>query len=274
MDARENRAAMEQAGFAIRLDMKRPEGYLLLGELNLREGDLLEARRSFAAALARSSDDLKCAALAGLARTARLAGDVAAARRAYDDALGEDDTDPLNLRGELAELLLRDGDATAARRVLAACDDETADVFVVSAIAAWADGDVEAGVAAARRACLANLFLAPLLRGEGVPELGIVTGVDEASPEHAAALVDRLGPYLRAHQGAAELLTAVARHPECAREVDELVRLARALRSEPGAAARNALKRAIARLRDPERIRAGLLRGLPPIQPPRASFEV
>jgi tetratricopeptide (TPR) repeat protein len=277
MDAGRNRAAMEQAGLGVRLDLGRPEGYLLLGELNLREGDLVEARRSFTAAEQRARGAERCAALAGLAHVAALAGDLDGARSAYESALREDDSDPLNLRCALAEVLLGLGDAAGARTVLARCDDDSVDAFVLSGLAHWEAGDLGEAIAAVRRACLANLYLAPLLRGEDVPELGLVPGVEEASAEHAAALIARLEPYLRKRPGAVGLLAGVASAPVAMREEARLVALARELAREPRDAARARLKREIADLRDARRIRstgAAATEGLAPIQSPPASFEV
>jgi tetratricopeptide (TPR) repeat protein len=85
LDAGKYKAAMEQAGYGLRLDLERPDGYLILGELNLLTGDPVEARRNFRAA-ARCAGTSPDVLLLG-AVAAFLLGDLSAAaqsaRRAY-----------------------------------------------------------------------------------------------------------------------------------------------------------------------------------------------
>jgi hypothetical protein len=237
--------------------MKRADGYLILGELNLREGDLLEARRSFAAAASRARGETRCAALAGSAQVAWLAGDLDGARSFYEQALREDATDPLNLRPAFVEVLLCGGDLASAGRELGRCEDDSADFHLLSALLHRRRGDLENAVTSVRRACLANVYLPFALAGDEPPALGLVHGVEEATPEHAAALVERLLPLLAKDRGAAPFLVAAATIPMARREREDLVRIARALPSAGNEARRRELKRELSALRDPARIAAG-----------------
>ena len=85
LEAGSYKAAMEQAGYGLRLDLERPDGYLILGELNLLTGDPVEARRNFRAAARCAGVSPEVLVLGAVA--AFLLGDLGAAaqsaRRAY-----------------------------------------------------------------------------------------------------------------------------------------------------------------------------------------------
>jgi tetratricopeptide (TPR) repeat protein len=229
MEIGQIRAAMEHAGFGIRLDLARPDGYLLLGELNLLDGDLLEARRSVRAAAARARGEIRLLANAGLAQAAWAAGDLKDARALYDEVLREDPEDPLNVRLAFAEVLLALGDAERARLEIQKSEDESTDAHVLSALASWKLRLEDEAVLSARRAHLENLYLAEAFLGEPLPEFGLAHGVEEASPDHAAALAARLDPVVRSDPTAARFLVSVARAPTARRESERLVEIARTL---------------------------------------------
>jgi hypothetical protein len=280
MDAGNVRAAMEQAGFGVRLDLDRPDGYLILGELNLMDGDLCEARRSFAAAASKSKGETRIAALAGSAQVAWLASDLPEARSFYVQALREDASDPLNLRPALVEVLMRLGDFAAAKNELARCEDPSADVHVLAALVHWRHGSFRDAAASIRSASLLNLYLPSALAREAPPSFGLVHGVEEATPEHAEALVERLEPLLAADPDAAAFLVAVTRTATAREEQKRLVSLARRLQSERDPRERQALNGALDALRDPGRIASSVAAALEEVRraqsgaPPPGSFDV
>ncbi|HYC76980.1 MAG TPA: tetratricopeptide repeat protein, partial [Planctomycetota bacterium] len=251
------KTALALAGEAVRLAPERPDGYLALGDLNLRFGDLLEARRSYEAAerKAGSSRAVALEALAGRGRVAHAAGDFDGAARLFDRALGADPTDPFGVRPPLAEVRLLLGDAPAALAAAAPADDALPDEHLVASWAARRAGDPVEAIARARLALFGNLYLLAAILDEPAPELGLVHGVEEATPDYAREVAERLRPIVDADPEAADFLARVASSRTTAEEAGAFVAAARALLGEPDPARRAAHVATLNRLRDPERVR-------------------
>lgn len=256
------KSALAAAGEAVRLATERPEGYLVLGDLNLAFGDLLEAERSYAAALAKAGAaigdprEIRRAATVGAARLARLRGDFATAAKSYRDALAVDPEDPDEIGGEAAEMLLLAGDVDAAKRLVPPPEDASPDEHLAAFLVLRRTGDAAEACVRARLALFGNLYLLAALMDEAPPELGLVHGFPEAQPEFATDVAERVKPLFEADAAALDDLAAWASTPTVAAEVGEFVATAKALMSEPDPERRRAGGATLARMRDLARLRA------------------
>jgi tetratricopeptide (TPR) repeat protein len=254
------KAALAAAGEGVRLSPERPEGYLVLGDLNLAFGDLLEARRCFEAAAAKSKAALNDAAFVGasarrgLARTARLSGDVAAAAAEYAALLESTPDDPA--LSEATEAFLETGDVVRAKRCVRPADDATPDDHLVAAIVHVREGLFEEAATRARLAFLGNLYLLAAILDEEPPDLGLVHGIEEATADYAKDAAERLRSILAPDSPEADLFALWASTPIVSEETAAFVDAARALGAESDPARRREHSAAILKLRDVGRVRA------------------
>lgn len=256
--------ALESAGEAVYLDPRRPDGYLLLGDIHLREGNLAEAREAFEGARSKAGrvardgggDEAVVEALGGLARCDLMAGAFEQAIGSLRRVLDADAADPLGVRQMLAEVQLLLGRPEACLDELPDRVTAPADAWLVACFANLELGRQEDAVAAAHGALLRNPYLPACLVGEEPPDLGIVHGTDEGGPEFASDAVDRLAPYVEQRPNRLDTFSEIATTPTVMAEVSELVDLARGLNQQEDSAVRESLVLRIADLRDPVRIRA------------------
>ncbi len=259
------RAAMEQAGFGIRLETDDPEGFLILGEINLADGNLAEARRDFEAALKKAerrraldSDggDPRLRALLGLSQTARLAGDLATVVKHLVAAIRLDPSDPFVLGPMLAEAALLVSDHDLAARHVGAPDGAPPDQHAVAALIHLRRGETADAVLRTRLAFFGNLYLLAAFMGEEPPHHGIAHGFEEATPEYAAEVADRLAALFAADPELVDAMAAVAATRVVQEEIAEFVEIAKRLSREPDAVRRAALIARASELRDPRRLEA------------------
>lgn len=262
------RTAMEKAGEAVGLDTDRPEGYLLLGELNLLDGDPDEALRTFTAARAKAArarpdflqepSEVRILAATGEGHALRVLGRPREAAEAYAAALAEDPSDPLGLSAPCCESWLLAGDFSRAGGCVPPVEGASPDAHLVAAFASLRAGDRVGFVVRARLAMLGNLYLLSALISGDTPDLGLVHGVDDAKPEAALAFAERLKPIVEADPTLLDALAAVASAPGPADDMERFRATASRLASEPDPAARAALTGELDRLRDPARIALGV----------------
>lgn len=254
--------ALEAAGESVYLDPKVPSGYLIIGDIHLRQGDFREAREAFdvarkkAARAAREGrgDEELIEALSGIARCDLMVGALEQAAGSLRAVLEADAEDRQGVRQLLAEVQLMLGRPDACLEVLSV-DDPQADAHVVAAFALLDLGRRPAAVERLRHALLRNFYLPAAFVGEEPPDLGIVHGTEEAGVEFAVGLADRLLPYTEGRPDHVDFLAMVATAPTVMREVEEIVNAARSLNREADPTVRSSLVARIATLRDPERIR-------------------
>ena len=283
MDAGRIRDALAAAGEAVRADRTRPEGFQLIGEINLEAGQHAEARVAFSRAAERArhlkddveGHDLCLDAESGRARTELAAGNASEARAILEGVLQSEGSDLPELLEWLAVARLQDDDPAAAIESLEAGASEGPAAQLCRSVALLAVGSEPEGVVALRRALLLNFYLVAALVGEDPPDLGLEHGIEESTPEAAREAVARLGPFLDRHPAIVRLLIDVATTPMVGAEVEEALDLARALNAEPLPSVRSAHSCRLAELRDTRRLRdsVGLvLSELPP--PDEAGFDV
>ncbi|NRA94920.1 MAG: tetratricopeptide repeat protein [Planctomycetes bacterium] len=255
--------ALESAGEAVYLDPRRPDGYLLLGDVHLREGNLSEAREAFEGARSKAGrrardgggDETVIEALGGLARCDLMAGAWEQAIGSLRRVLQADETDPLGVRQMLAEVQLLLGLPDACLEALPDRASAPADAWLVACFASLELGRGRDAVAFAHGALLRNPYLLACLIGEAPPDFGIVHGAEEGGAGFASDVVDRLSPYLEQRPDRLNTFSEIATTPTVMREVSQFVDLARSLNQEDDDVARESLVLRIAHLRDPGRIR-------------------
>lgn len=254
------KAALAAAGEAVRRDTERPEGYVVLGDLNLEFGDLLEADRCYAAAaekarvFGRDAAEIATAAAIGKARVRRIEGDFVAANAAYRAVLAADPTDGAGVGAEAAEAAIASGDAVFAAGLLAPLDAAAPDEhFIAHVVLGRIEREAEA-VVRGRLALFGNLYLLAALIEDEPPELGLVHGFEEATPEYAADAAERLRPWLEDDPDAADGLAALASTPTVSAEVGRFVEIAKTLQREGDPARRQALLAELSALRDESRL--------------------
>ena len=260
------RTAMEKAGEAVGLDTERPEGYLLLGELNLLDGDPDEALRTFTAARAKAAKsrpdflqepaEVRILAATGEGHALRVLGRPREAAEAYAAALAEDPSDPLGLAAPCCESWLLAGQPDRAAAFIPPLEGATPDAHLVAAFASLRRGDRSAFVVRARLALLGNLYLLSALISGDTPDLGLVHGIEDAGPEAALRFAERLKPVVEADPLLLDALAAVASAPGPADDMERFRNAASRLMREPDPAARVVLMTELDRLRDPIRIEA------------------
>ncbi len=260
------RTAMERAGEAVRLDASRPEGYLLLGEFNLLDGDPDEALRTFSAARAKAArarqdflqdpTEVRLLAATGEGHALRVLGRHKDAALAYAAALAEDASDPLGLSVHCCESWLAAGDTVRACGVIPPVDGATPDAHLVAAFACMRAGQRKEFVVRARLAMLNNLYvLSALVSGE-TPDFGLVHGVVDSTPEAARGFAERLGPIIKADPSLVDAIAAVAAAPGPAADMERFLICAKRLTREADPLVREGITREIDLLRDEARIRA------------------
>ncbi len=254
------KAALAAAGEAVRRDTERPEGYVVLGDLNLEFGDLLEADRCYAAGaekckpLGRDAAEIATAAAIGKARVRRIEGDFSAANAAYRAVLAADPADGAGVGAEAAEAAIASGDAVFAAGLIAPLDAAAPDEHFIAQVALRrTDREAEAMVRG-RLALFGNLYLLAALIEDEPPELGLVHGFEEATPEYAADAAERLRSWLEDDSDAADGLAVLASTPTVAAEVGRFVEIARSLQSEADPSRRQVLLTELASLRDEGRL--------------------
>lgn len=257
------RKARECLGGALRVDPSSSEAWVLLAEVDWALGELGEAERGFAAALRRlegprADVPLRTRALAGLARTLRDAGRPDAARGALAEALAADPPGGDALRLEAAELDIALGRPEEALGALAGVRDPDPAVSFDRALACFLTGRIREAAADLRCGALENVFFEAALRGDPMPDEGIVFGREEASPDHAAAYAERMGPTWHAAPGATGFLRRILGAAAALDDRRRLLDLARRLNGEPRPGPRAELLRALGDLRDPHRIASTL----------------
>ena len=256
-------SALEAAGEAVYLDPRRSDGYLLLGDVHLREGNLGEAREAFEGARSKAGlsardgggDEAIVEALGGLARCDLMAGAWEQAIGSLRRVLDADASDPLGVRQMIAEVQLLIGRPEASLEALPDRATASADALLVGCFASLEVGRVEDAVAYAHGALLRNPYLPACLVGEDPPDLEIVHGTEEGSADFAADIAARLSPYLEQRPERIDTFSEIATTPTVMREVSELVELAKSLNREDDPEARNSLALRIGHLRDPSRLR-------------------
>lgn len=255
--------ALESAGEAVYFDPHRADGYLMLGDVHLRKGNLSEAREAFEGARSKAGrhardgggDEAVIEALGGLARCDLTAGAWEQAIGSLRRVLEADAADPLGVRQMLAEVQLVLGRPDASLEVLPDRASAPADAWLVACFASLELGRREDAAASAHGALLRNPYLSACLVGEDPPDLGIVHGTEEGGAEFAADAADRLAPYLEQRPDRLDTFSEIATTPTVMREVSQFVELARNLNREDDDVARESLVLRIEQLRDPARIR-------------------
>ncbi len=256
--------AMEAAGRAVYMDPQRPDGYLVLGDLNLGLGDLEEARAAFHSARSKAGrvardgggEELLTEALTGLARCDLLAGAHEQALGSLRRVLESDPEDRGGVRQLVAEVELQLGRPAACLDSLTDLSAAQADGWLVSSLANFELGRLEHGAGLAHGALLRNPYLPACLVGEDPPDLGIVHGAEGSDPTFAADVAERLAPWLEEHHDVLDAFCRAATTPLVMEEVSDLVEAARGLNREEDAAIRASLIARVTELRDPERIMA------------------
>jgi len=258
--------ALEAAGEAVWFDPRRPDGWLVLGEIHLRHDRVREARGSFdrarRGAARRDGDGEESAAmleaLAGLARCDLLSGSLEQSVGSLRKVLEVDPSDPLGLRQLLAEVQLMLGQADACLSTLEKLTTPLPDGHVVAGFAHLERSDLAAATFRFRSALLGNPYLPACLVGEDPPDHGIVHGADEAGPAFARDLADRIAPWIASRPDRLDTFSRIATTPTVQEEVGELIELARALNHEADPEIRQRLATRLGDLRHPGRIHAGV----------------
>lgn len=272
------RRALELAGEAVRLDPACPEGYLIIGDAHLFEGETGEAEVAYGKALEKSRrgefrSDLETdgelpalRAAAGLSRCALVRGDYAGAKEVLVSQIELDPADPLGAALLLAEVHLVLGEFQDAANVLAARPLDMPDQHLALGFARYHCGERGPATESFRMAMLQNPYLVAALLGEDPPDYGIVHGTEQGGPGFARDVATRLAPYLDGSEDALEFLADVATSEIVIGEIRALLDAARALNSVRDPRERERLAMRIGHLRNPARIAAGtadVLRDLP-----------
>lgn len=260
------RTAMERAGEAVRLDASRPEGYLLLGEFNLLDGDPDEALRTFTAARAKAARarqdflqdpaEVRLLAATGEGHALRVLGKHKDAALAYAAAMAEDASDPLSLATHCCESWLAAGDVTRACGVLPPIEGASPDAHLVAAFACLKAGQRKEFVVRARLAMLGNLYLLSAMVSGETPDFGLVHGMNDATPEAAVGFAERLLPLVRSDPTLVDALAAVAASAGPASDMTRFLGCAQRMTREPDAGLRNKIAEELELIRDEARIRA------------------
>lgn len=191
--------ALEAAGESVYLDPSVPAGYLLIGDIHLREGNFGEAREAFETARKKAGrvardgggDEELIEALSGVARCDLMVGALEQSVGSLRAVLDADRDDRFGVRQLLAEVHLMLGRPDTSLETLPDGVDAHADAHLVAGFALLDLGRREGAVERIRHALLRNVYLPAAFVGEEPPDLGIVHGTEEAEPEFAVGLADR-----------------------------------------------------------------------------------
>ena len=264
LESGEDVPALEAAGEAVWLDPRRPDGYLLIGEIHLLHGRAADAHEAFVQAVKKPrggdgdpSLENSLRAHVGLARCDLMTGAWEQAVGALRKVLRLDETDPFGVSQALAEVHLLLGRPDACLEALVSGEAALPDAHLVAAFAHLERRDAGPAVFRARCALLGNVYLLACLIGEEPPDHGIAHGTESAGPLFAQDVGDRLRPYLDSRPDRLGAFTDIAMAPTVMGEVESLIELARGLNREADPDARRRLQLRLADLRNVDRIHAG-----------------
>lgn len=251
--------AQAAAGHAVREDRRRPEGYMLLGEIHARLGELQEAVTACQRAVQKArglsehdpgEEEPLARALKGLARVQLLGDHLEQAAGTLDALAGLKAAPSPGVHQLLGEVHLRLGRPDRALAELPSAPAWGPDSQVVRALALRELGREQEAIVHLWGALLENPWILPALRREEPPDPGpAAAGAAGGGPEPAADLVERMRPYLEARPDQEAWVLRLA----ATETVSGELALVRSLLEGEGSGDDELL----ARLRDPRRCAAG-----------------